>query len=176
MEVPKRPKPFSMLDKVLDWINVFSLLSVAVLMFVQVILRYVLKMPLMGIEELCYFPTVWLYLFAAVKASSERGQLVARVLEIFCKRQRSIFLLRGIAAFASSAILLWLTWWGYDYLKYALRLQKETASLYLPWIYAEAAVFVSMFLMTLYTLLELRDMITLYRTTPASLPVEEEGD
>ena len=31
MEVPKRPKPFSMLDKVLDWINVFSLLSVAVL-------------------------------------------------------------------------------------------------------------------------------------------------
>lgn len=89
MEVPKRPKPFSMLDKVLDWINVFSLLSVAVLMFVQVILRYVLKMPLMGIEELCYFPTVWLYLFAAVKASSERGQLVARVLEIFCKRQRS---------------------------------------------------------------------------------------
>ena len=162
MEVPKRPKPFSMLDKVLDWINVFSLLSVAVLMFVQVILRYVLKMPLMGIEELCYFPTVWLYLFAAVKASSERGQLVARV--------------RGIAAFASSAILLWLTWWGYDYLKYALRLQKETASLYLPWIYAEAAVFVSMFLMTLYTLLELRDMITLYRTTPASLPVEKEGD
>ena len=83
MEVPKRPKPFSVLDKVLDWINVFSLLSVAVLMFVQVILRYVLKMPLMGIEELCYFPTVWLYLFAAVKASSERGQLVARVLEIF---------------------------------------------------------------------------------------------
>ena len=62
------------------------------------------------------------------------------------------------------------------YLKYALRLQKETASLYLPWIYAEAAVFVSMFLMTLYTLLELRDMITLYRTTPASLPVEKEGD
>ncbi len=170
MEVPKRPKPFSVLDKVLDWINVFSLLSVAVLMFVQVILRYVLKMPLMGIEA------VWLYLFAAVKASSERGQLVARVLEIFCKRQRSIFLLRGIAAFASSAILLWLTWWGYDYLKYALRLQKETASLYLPWIYAEAAVFVSMFLMTLYTLLELRDMITLYRTTPASLPVEKEGD
>ena len=91
MEVPKKPKPFSVLDKVLDWINVFSLLSVAVLMFVQVILRYVLKMPLMGIEELCYFPTVWLYLFAAVKASSERGQLVARVLEIFCKRQRSIF-------------------------------------------------------------------------------------
>ena len=83
MEVPKRPKPFSMLDKVLDWINVFSLLSVAVLMFVQVILRYVLKMPLMGIEELCYFPTVWLYLFAAVKASSERGQLVARVLKNF---------------------------------------------------------------------------------------------
>ena len=103
-------------------------------------------------------------------------QLVARVLEIFCKRQRSIFLLRGIAAFASSAILLWLTWWGYDYLKYALRLQKETASLYLPWIYAEAAVFVSMFLMTLYTLLDLRDMLTLYRTPPASLPVEKEGD
>ncbi|MFR8054572.1 MAG: TRAP transporter small permease [Bilophila wadsworthia] len=173
MEVPKRPKPFSMLDKVLDWINVFSLLSVAVLMFVQVILRYVLKMPLMGIEELCYFPTVWLYLFAAVKASSERGQLVARVLEIFCKRQRSIFLLRGIAAFASSAILLWLTWWGYDYLKYALRLQKEATS---PSSWLRSGGVRVHVPHELYTLLELRDMITLYRTTPASLPVEKEGD
>lgn len=175
MEEPKRPKPFSILDRVLDWINVFSLLSVAILMFIQVILRYVLNMPLMGIEELCYFPTVWLYLFSAVKASSERGQLVARVLEIFCKRQRSVLLLRGIAAFASSVILIWLTWWGYDYFKYAFRIQKETATLYLPWIYAEATVFIAMLLMTVYTLLELRDMLMLYRNTPASLPVQKEG-
>ena len=175
VEEPKRPKPFSILDRMIDWINVFSLLSVALLMFVQVVLRYVFKMPLMGIEELCYFPTVWLYLFAAVKASSERGQLVARVLEIFCKRQRSALLLRSIAALASSVILIWLTWWGYDYLKYALRVQKETGTLYLPWIFAEATVFISMLLMTLYTMLELRDMLILYKNTPASLPVKKEG-
>ncbi len=32
-----------------------------------------------------------------------------------------------------------------------------------------------MLLMTLYTLLELRDMLALYRTTPASSPVKKEG-
>ena len=55
MAVYKRPKPLLALDTLLNVIIVVSLLSVAVLMFVQVALRYVLNLPLMGIEELCYF-------------------------------------------------------------------------------------------------------------------------
>lgn len=175
MESPAHPRFFLKLDAMLDWINVISLLSITGLMFIQVILRYVLRLPLMGVEELCGFPTVWLYLFASVKASSERNQLVARVLEIFCKQQRTILALRALAAFCSSGILMWLTYWGYDYLRYALRIQKETPSLYLPYIYAEATVFISMALMFLYTVLELWAMSTAFMATPQDTPAIKEG-
>lgn len=173
--MPAHPQPFLVLDRIIDWINVFSLLSITGLMFIQVILRYVLKAPLMGVEELCGFPTVWLYLFSAVKASSEGNQLVARVLEIFCKRQRSVLTLRWLAALCSSGILMWLTWWGYDYLKYALRIKKHTPSLYIPYIYAEACVGIAMGLMLLYTLLELRATGMLWLRTPSDQPVVKEG-
>ena len=62
------------LDHVIDAVIVIALLAVTALMFVQVVMRYVLRSPLMGIEELNNFPTTWLYLMAAVKASSEKGQ------------------------------------------------------------------------------------------------------
>lgn len=171
MAVYKRPKPLLALDTLLNVIIVVSLLSVAVLMFVQVALRYVLNLPLMGIEELCYFPTTWLFLFAAVKASSEKSQLVARVLEIFCKRQRSVYWLRTLAAILSSAILLWLSYWAYDYFRYALRMQKLTSSLYLPQIYSEGAVFIAFFLMGLYSVVEIYETIRNAIATPASEPV-----
>lgn len=162
------------MDHVLDVIIVLNLIAIAILMFIQVLMRYVFRSPLMGIEELCYFPTTWLYLFGAVKASSEKGQLVARVLEIFFKKMRSVYLLRGIAAVLSTLILMWLTYWGYDYLKYALRVDKETDMLFIRWIYAEAIVFVSMALMLFYTVVEVVEDIVLYRKTPVDAPVKSE--
>lgn len=174
MDVPSHPKIFLRLDRVLDWINVFSLLSVTLLMFLQVVLRYVFRAPLMGVEELCAFPAVWLYLFSAVKCSSERSHLVARVLEIFCRRRRAQFALRVLAACCSSLVLMWLTWWGYDYLKYALRIRKHTPSLYLPTLYYEACVFAALALMLLYTLLEVAEMTRLLKNAERNAPAVKE--
>mgnify|MGYP000985851403 FL=1 len=122
------------LDRILDGVIVLSIIAISLLVFVQVLLRYVFRSPLMGIEELCLFPTTWLYLAAAVKASSEQNQLIARVLEIFFHRKKQIFLLRAIAAFVAAGILIWLTNWGYDFLKYSLRVEKTSDTLFIPMI------------------------------------------
>ncbi|BDF79481.1 MULTISPECIES: TRAP transporter small permease [Pyramidobacter] len=164
------------LDHVIDAVIVIALLAVTALMFVQVVMRYVLRSPLMGIEELNNFPTTWLYLMAAVKASSEKGQLVARVLEIFCKRVRSIYAIRIIASIASTVILCWLTWWGWDYLKYALRVGKKTDILFIPMIYYEVTVFIAFALMLFYTIVEMQECVQQYRMTPtdALVPKHQE--
>lgn len=167
-----RWKPIVLMDRILDCVIVLCLITVALLMFVQVVMRYVFKSPIMGLEELCYFPTTWLYLFGAVKASSEKNHLVARVLEIFLKKRRAVYVLRSIAAVFSSGVLMWLTYWGYDYLKYALRRNKQTDMLFLPWIYVEATVFISIFLMLVYTIVEFIEYMRLYAKTPAGTPVD----
>ena len=38
------------------------ILACVAIMCVQIVLRYVFHAPLMGVEELLYFPTIWLYL------------------------------------------------------------------------------------------------------------------
>ncbi|MDI9388273.1 MAG: TRAP transporter small permease subunit [Synergistota bacterium] len=157
------------LDKLLDCIIALSIVGIALLVFVQVLLRYVFHAPLMGIEELCLFPTTWLYLAAAVKASSEQNQLIARVLEIFLRRRRQIYFLRALAALVGTGILMWLTYWGYDFLKYSLRVEKTSDTLFIPMIYTEAAVFVCFALMLLYTAVEFMEYVRLFRNTPPDL-------
>ena len=169
-ETYKRNPIISAMDKAFDIFIIFNLVTIATLVCTQVFLRYVLRMPLMGIEELCYFPTVWLYLGAAVKASSEKGQLVARVLEIFLKKQRQVFLLRGFASVVAGMVLCWLTYWGYDLFKYSMRLQKQTDTLFLPWPLIECSVFFCMALMLFYTVVEVWEYIKGWRAIDASEP------
>jgi len=75
--------------------------AVALGQFVQVITRYVLQIPVMGLEETMLYPTLWLYIFGAVNASREDTHIRANVLEvdllasepqrIACGLQRAIF-------------------------------------------------------------------------------------
>ncbi|PKL02624.1 MAG: C4-dicarboxylate ABC transporter permease [Synergistetes bacterium HGW-Synergistetes-2] len=154
------------LDIALDGLIVLSIISITALVFGQVLLRYVFRAPLMGIEELTYFPTTWLYLFAAVKASSEQNHLIARVLEIFFSRKKYVYFLRCAAAVVGSGILMWLTYWGYDFLKYSLRIEKLSDTLFIPWIYSEASVFICMLLMFVYTAVECIEYGRLFLITP----------
>ena len=144
-------------DKLQDALLVVLITTVSLLVFVQVVLSYVFHAPLMGIEELLLFPTTWLFMIGAVKASSEKTQIVARVLEIFLKSPKAVCALRAVAALLSCAVLGWLSTWGYDYLKYLIRMEKESPTLYIPTIWYEATVFVALALMILYTLIELKE-------------------
>jgi len=164
------------MDKVLGVFVLLNIIALSILVFVQVLMRYVFRSPLMGIEELCYFPSTWLYLFAAVYASSEKSQLYARVLEIFIKDKRKVYLLRAFAAVVTTGILMWLTYWGYDLLKYSLRVEKLTDTLFIRWTLAEGSVFVSFALMLFYTVIEIVDYVLLYKGAdlPLAKAIEEE--
>jgi len=151
----------SWMDRIQSGILIFLLTGVSFLVFIQVLLRYVFRAPLMGIEELLMFPTAWLYFIGAVHASFEKSHIYARVLEIVFTKKRTIYIVRAVASSLSILILSWLTYWGYDYLKYALRIQKESSTLYIPMIYAEMIVFVGLAMMLLYTVVELVDNLNI---------------
>ncbi len=125
--------------------------SVALIEFYQVIMRYIFEVPVMGLDEILVYPTLWLYFLGSVNASREDTQIKANVLEIFLKTDRSKQVVRIIADAMALIVSLWLTWWAWDYLKYALRVKKESPTLYIPTIYAECAFFVGLVLMSGFT-------------------------
>lgn len=163
-------------DKVLDLTLPVLITGVTLLVFVQVLLRYVFNAPLMGIEELLLFPTTWLYMCGAIKASSEKTQIVARVLEIFLKRQKNVYLLRAFAALLSGAVLTWLSKWGLDYFRYSLKVWKESPVLYIPTFWYEAFVFLALVLIVVFSVLEVIDYLKLYRATSRDVLVPKLGE
>lgn len=124
---------------------------VAVGQFVQVITRYVLEIPVMGLEESLLYPTLWLYMLGAVNASRENTHIRANVLEIFLSTERQHQVLAIIGEIISLAVGLWLTSWAWDFWKYSQRVWRESPTLYLPTFYVDAALFIGMVLMMVFT-------------------------
>lgn len=149
---------------------------VAGFQFVQVITRYVFETPVMGLEEVAVIPTLWLYILGAVNASRDDTQIRANVLEIFLSTERARHILLVVSESCSLAISVWLTFWAWDYLKYAWRVGKETPTLYLPTLTYEASLFLGLFVMTLYVAYHLYGHIrTLIRGGAAlSTPIDHE--
>ncbi|OPX55528.1 TRAP-type C4-dicarboxylate transport system, small permease component [Oceanospirillum multiglobuliferum] len=144
--------------------------TVAACQFVQVLTRYVFEMPVMGLEEAALVPTIWLYILGSVNASREDTQIRANVLEIFLSTDKARLILHIISEVISVVISLWLCWWAWKYFSYALRVGKESPTLYIPTFIYESALFLGLAMMTLFTLWHLvRNVQSLlgYRPMPS---------
>lgn len=138
------------------------MLAVTFLVFIQVILRYVLHHPLMGIEELLLFPTIWLYFLGGAIASRQRDHIECRVVTMYV-RGRALHIANALKAAISLVVAVWLTYWAYEYFRYSLRVGKESDMLYIPLVLGESALFIGLLLMSVYTAVELRDYVRLAR-------------
>ncbi|WP_163337579.1 TRAP transporter small permease [Desulfopila sp. IMCC35008] len=124
---------------------------VAAMEFYQVLMRYVFELPVMGLDELLIYPTLWLYLLGSVNAAREDTQIKANVLDVFLKTEKSRLVVRVIADIMSVTVSCWLTYWAWDYFKYARRVWKESPTLYIPTFWAECSLFIGLTLMTAYS-------------------------
>jgi len=136
---------------------------VALGQFVQVVTRYVLQVPVMGLEETLLYPTIWLYILGAVNASRENTHIRANVLEIFLSKPRAHALLAAVGEVLSLVVGLWLLTWVWDFTRYSWRVWRESPTLYIPTFYADVALLIGMALMMLWAALHLarhlRDLV-----------------
>ncbi|HCL78645.1 MAG TPA: C4-dicarboxylate ABC transporter permease [Synergistaceae bacterium] len=166
-------KLYDLYGKVQGAVISFLMLFVGVLMFIQVILRYVLKMPLMGIEELLLFPTIWLYMLGGAHASFTRTHITCGVLTLLIKRKKSFALFNIAQTVISIVVALWLTRWAWWFFTYSLRTMKESPLLYIPLILAESAIFVGLALMVLNTVVEFFSHVSEYRSFDGTELIKE---
>jgi|LSQX01.3.fsa_nt_gb TRAP-type C4-dicarboxylate transport system permease small subunit len=125
------------------------------LVVIQVILRYVFKAPLMGIEELLLFPMVWLYMLGGVNASETNTHIECGVLTVYIKSQKAMKLLMIVKSLISSGVGLWLLYWSYWLFDYSLTRWKTSDLLYIPMFYGESSVFIGILLMEIYAIAQL---------------------
>ena len=124
---------------------------VALGQFVQVITRYLLQIPVMGLEETMLYPTLWLYILGSVNALRENTHIRANVLEIFITTERAHKILAIVGEIISLIVGLWLLSWAWEYTQYAWRVWRESPTLYIPTFYSDIALLAGLGLMMVYT-------------------------
>jgi TRAP-type C4-dicarboxylate transport system permease small subunit len=140
-------------------VNAFLLMATVSIVVVQVFLRYVLRAPLMGIEEMLLFPAIWMYMLGGASASWERTHIECGVLTIYIKRPLTMKIFLCIKGLFSVGIGSWLLYWAYWYFSYGMRVQKTSAILHIPLVIAQSAIFIGLALMVFYAVVELLDYL-----------------
>lgn len=149
-ETSSRRRIVQQLVFVQRFVSVIMIISLVLLVFFQVILR-AFNFPLMGIEELIIFPTIWLYMLGAANASQERSHISVDILEVFLTNKTVLTIMDVLKNIFSLLIGTILLFWLFRHFSYSLSAWKLGPLISMPMFFAESAVFVGVLLMTLYT-------------------------
>ncbi len=154
-EVSMLKKTYKVFLNAIRGISCFLAIFITCLVVAQVILRYVFKAPLMGIEELLLFPMVWLYMLGGVNASETNTHIECGVLTVYIKKKKTEKLLMIIKALISTGVGFWLLYWSYWFFEYSLTRWKTSDLLYIPMFLGESSVFIGILLMVAYAIVQL---------------------
>ncbi len=125
----------------------------------QVVLRYVLKAPLMGIEELLTFFIIWLYMMGGSVASEKRCHIECGILTLYIKKEKTMKIFKCFKALFSFIICAWLARWAFWYFQYSFGLWKTSGILKIPMFFGESSMFLGLAFMLFFAALEMIDYI-----------------
>lgn len=147
--------------RVLDWFQQFVMVmtsaAIVILILTQVIMRYVFNIPIMGIEELAVLLGFWLYFTGSSAGARYRTQIKADLLNVLVSNQRTLFVIKAIAAFITVCLAGIFVQWTVEYFQWSLSTMERSPSLNIPMLYAQAALVVNSILMLLYFVIEFLD-------------------
>jgi TRAP-type C4-dicarboxylate transport system permease small subunit len=132
---------------------------VAVLIFIEVMLRYVFGSPLFGVEEMVTLIAMWLYFLGASYGAYERSHIKAELVHLWFKTPRSLALINSVASLITVVLSLIMVSWSYPYFVWGIREGETSQALLLPMVLSQSAVFFGAILMSIYFVAELVDNI-----------------
>lgn len=141
------------------WFLLIAGMFVTALVFTEVMLRYVFKAPLFGVEELICFIAVWLYFIGASYGAYERSHIKADIAYLWFKTPRSRALVKTIASLITVALAIVMVKWSYPYFIWGITKGETSQSLLLPMVISQSGIFFGAILMLLYFSVELVDCV-----------------
>ena len=139
------------------WFIIIGGCVITILVFIEVMLRYVFESPLFGIEEMIVFIAMWLYFLGASLGAYDRTHIKADVIYVWVKTPRAMAIVSTINSIVTVVLAAILSVWSYDYIVFSFQRGGATPALRLPQVIAHMAVFVGAVLMTVYFFAELID-------------------
>ncbi len=132
---------------------VFFLIGTTLLVFVQVILRYLFNAPLwVSRNFFCsrWHGSIWWPRYA----SYHRAHIDCGIIMLYIKRPMTFKIIKLPRAAVVLGVCLWLLKWSWWYFQYLIRIDKYSPLGYIRLVYVESSVFFGILLMTIYSFVE----------------------
>lgn len=123
---------------------------VVLIMCTAVLLRYVFKADLFGIEEIVVIAAFWLYFMGSSYGVYERTHVKADIVPQFMS-PRGKAILNLVVQFIIAALCLLFTYWAVDMVQYSLTWMPRTTGLRIPVLVSQSSIFFGYVLMSFYS-------------------------
>lgn len=129
-----------------------------------VVLRYILKMDLFGMEDLLIIPVFCLYFFGATYGSYENSHISADILDSYIKNPKVLLIIRMFTNAVSIAASGIFSVWAIQYFLWSFDKMESTSGWHIPLFIPHGIVMIGFILMTMYMLIHLFNQIQQLRT------------
>lgn len=124
-------------------------------LFIDVIMRYIVRKPLLGIEEFAPIFALWLYFVGASYGSYEHSHVYAGLLHVLLKeRQFASRITTAVTSVITFSLSCYVIILSYQLLRWVLASGKSSLYLRLSGAYSISAVFLGFVLMSFYFLID----------------------
>lgn len=131
-----------------------SLFVVASIGF-TVLLRYIFKTDLYGLEEIVVIFAFWLYFMGGAYCSYTRTHITADMISVYLSEGKLKSTITAFTSAATFGLSLLFSVWGYDFFMFGVKMSARTPVWRIPQVVSYTAVFLGMVLMTFYFFVDL---------------------
>ena len=147
------------LRKLENCVMIISTIILVTLVLTQVALRYIFRMPLMGVEELATMTGFWMYMIGAASGARERNHIRADLIHSIVKNVRAYEAIQSVVTFITFILACVMTSWCWNYVTWSLKAGEVSPALMIPMVFSQASLLVSAALMAFYFFIEFIDHV-----------------
>lgn len=132
---------------------------VAIVLFTGVIMRYVFKSDVYGIEEITCILALWMYFLGSSYGSYEESHIRADMIQTFSKNKRVVDFSLCCADLISVIVTAYFSVVGVNYFIWNVNAGVKSAYWHFPLLLSQSAITIGMLLMLLYSLYHFLDKL-----------------
>jgi len=141
--------------------------TLTLLIFTQVVSRYLFNTALFGIEETASYIAVWLYFIGCSVGAEQREHISASLADLFVRSTLGRSLLSLLTCSLNTVLCGWMTVWAWQQTSWSLRMHMMSTELHFPIGYVQLAMPVGLGMMTLYFVVELIETLLHFNQPPS---------
>ena len=162
MDIAKYKRVWAGIDRIWQTISVVTSASCLLLMLSDVFARYVIKKPVMGLEEVICMIAFWAYFMGSAHGSYERSHIKAEMIEVFIKNINIQNKIKILTDLFTAVIACIVAVWGFEYFMWGIQRGETSPFLLIPRVYSQSAISLGLLLMAIYAITDLvTDIISL---------------